>query len=188
MRITRLFRLRGRVPVVLALLILATLAATIPAGPAGAAVASPDTPVPGYHSCENFGSTVDGYIAADCVDLDRYNDISGYQAVRGQGQTFCQNASTRTIVQCAGISQTVNIGQSDPNFHYTEKWATSQCGRYVGQNPACPTGRFQSYSPGFILYCGSYLYAAWVQTTVILPVSGATETIGHFYGVWIRVC
>lgn len=149
---------------------------------------SPLEVIPGTHRCENFGSTVSGYRAGHCADIDVFVNSLGFWAYRGQGQAFCQVASTEQIVQCAGVSQTVAIAAYDASSGALLDYAYTlhDCGRFTEpwHNPACPAGRFQNLSPGLYAQC-AIDYFAFVTTIVVLPVSAATQTSTSFnsYGV-----
>jgi hypothetical protein len=143
--------------------------------PVTASPASADI-VPGTHICENFGATVSGYRAGHCVDLFFYRWSNGSERVLAVGQAFCQRASDGVIVQCAGIALRTRVYA----FPFGLKpWVLAECGRNVNHNPPCPAGRYQYYGAEWSGRCqGSF---AGVQTTVILPVSGTTQTSGELY-------
>ncbi len=135
-------------------------------------VAEPDSIIPGTHRCTNFGSTNPaGYRAGHCADIDWFYNSLGIVAYRGQGQSFCQRASSGVIVQCLAIRQTVKIRNMNTG---EEQQRTFTCGSYGGGS--CPlAGRFQNLSPGIYSFCGQR-FRAYVQTTLRLPGDGATQT------------
>ncbi|GIF78538.1 hypothetical protein Asi02nite_80560 [Asanoa siamensis] len=120
-----------------------------------------------------------GYRAAHCAAVNEFTNSAGNVAYRGQGQAFCQRASDGVIVQCAGISQTIQIYDYATDRLSAE--SNFRCGRYVNHNPACPAGRFQNVGVGMTRSCpGSEMYGV-VLTTVILPGSGSTQRSDDYF-------
>ncbi len=167
----RLLQLRTRVvPAVLAVITLAAVSSTIAASPASAAAVTPAATTNG-HTCDNFGIVYRGYKAAECADI-LFSIYPTSEAATGEGEAFCQVATTGTIVQCKGISQYVYFNNRSTG---ETRWASRQCGSYGGYQ-ACPTGRFYTYSPSFAPPCG--LMQAEVVTTIALPVDGTATSSG----------
>lgn len=173
----RLGGIRALLIALLAVAAAALLPGSAPAAPAavGSSV-GPDVIVPETHRCQNFGSTNPaGYRAGHCADVDLFENSLGIDAYRGQGQSFCQRASSGVIVQCIGIRQVVAIVNVDTG---ETKSNTYTCGSYGGGS--CPAiGRFQNLSNGIYAECYQD-YKATVQTTLKLPGDAGVRTSGTF--------
>lgn len=144
---------------------------------------APTAVVTGFHQCQNFGNSVDNYRAGYCVDYDFYTAPDGVSAIRFRAQVFCQNSTTKAIVQCAGIYDRMQFG--DFNTQKETENSVFQCGREDGtlQQP-CPRGRFEHSSHGLPYVC-NHIYSSdsaytdpWpVIVELNLPASGHIESL-----------